>query len=791
MKHFIIALLVSAVALQAAPSIVGRIVDEQTRKPLPGANVIVHGRSQGTTSDQRGRFVLSGLAAGRYHITVSYLGYQAWDKIVPVSDGDADSLVVALSPSPLPFSEVVVSTTKYDKELVDVSLPLTVVRAEQIARQAPLTIADAVQNEPGVSLVRDGIWGTTVNIRGLSRNSIVTLVDGYRIDTANDLAAGLAMFDVYDIERVEVVKGGASSLYGSGAVGGAINIITKDGWYQEKPYLQAHLATRYASVNDGNLGHLSATMGGKQWHLRTSALLRSAGDASTPAGTLLNSQFKDNNVSARLGVRPFNKHELGLNYQRYRATDVGLPGGYPLFPVQADVRYPKETRELKSVSYSINDLSRYFLKASITAFQQYIERDVENIPHQVTLQPASGSTPPRRVSVLKIAPGATHETRGFQAQTDWHWGGNHYVIAGFDGWQKEYRGYRTKETKIEVLNPVTGAVQKTTMKTIGELPIPDAFYRSLGFYGSYEMQIFQDRLQVTLGGRGDQISVQNDVGLNPLYEVTDGVRNDTPAGQKVLWQSRKASDRSWSLNLGLLYHLSPKLGLTLNGARAFRSPFLEERYQYIDLGSLVRVGDPDLQPEKARFIDAGLRFQGQRIIVSTNIFLNQLYDMVAEIPGTYEDRKALLKTNIGKAQLYGWEMRTDLRLSAASSLYLSSTWIKGEDIWLDKPLPQIPPFSGTLGLVLPVGRLGSLDMQTTFFADQERLAAGEIRTPGYGVCDLYFNSATVPFLSVNGRFLLGMENIVNRSYRNHLATNRGLVVQEPGRNVIAGWAMDF
>jgi hemoglobin/transferrin/lactoferrin receptor protein len=790
-KVIIAILLHFCVSLHAAENISGRIIDQQNQKPLAGANIIVHGGPQGTVSDHDGRFVISGLSAGRYHLVVSYIGYQVWEKIVQLPNPSFDNLLIVLSPAPLPFSEVVVNTTKYDKELKDVALPLTVVRADQIARQAPLTVADVVQKEPGVSLVRDGIWGTTVNIRGLSRNSIVTLVDGYRVDTANDLAAGMAMIDVYDIERIEVVKGGASSLYGSGAVGGAINIITRDGWYQEKLYFQGHVAARYAGVNNGNVGHVSATMGGKQWHLRTSALLRQADDAMTPVGVLLNSQFKDNDISARLGWRPFVKQEISINYQRYKASDVGLPGGYPIFPTKADVRYPKESRELKSVTYTINDISSHFLKVSITGFQQNILRDVENIPHQVTLQPASSGLPPRRVSVLRIAPGAEHDTKGAQLQTDWHWGSKHYFLAGLDGWQKDYRGYRTKETMIEALNPTTGAVQKTTYKTIGELPIPDAYYRSMGLYGSYELQLWQDRMQLTLGGRGDQISVQNDEGLNPLYEITDGVRNDSPSGQKVLWPSRKASDRSWSMNLGLLYHFNKKLGFTLNGARAFRSPFLEERYQYIDLGSLVRVGDPELKPEKARFFDAGLRYWGSRFQLTTNVFVNRLYDMVAEIPGTFENRKALLKTNIGKAELYGWEMRTDFSLIAKTSIWLSSTMIHGQDIWQDKPLPQIPPYSASIGLVLPAGNWGRLDVAATFYADQNRLADGEIRTPGYGYWDVYFNSSSLQFLAVRGRLLLAVENGSNRSFRNHLATNRGLNAQEPGRNYMVGWEMDF
>ena len=72
----------------------------------------------------------------------------------------------------------------------------------------------------------DGPWATSINIRGLSENRLVILVDGHRVETATDLTASFSMIDVNDIERAEVIKGAQSSLYGTGAMGGIVNIIT-------------------------------------------------------------------------------------------------------------------------------------------------------------------------------------------------------------------------------------------------------------------------------------------------------------------------------------------------------------------------------------------------------------------------------------------------------------------------------------------------------------------------------------------------------------------------------------
>ena len=103
-----------------------------------------------------------------------------------------------------------------------------IVDKEEIQKRPAVSLPDILQNEPGISLIRDGIWGTEISIRGLNRENIITLIDGNRITTSTDVAARLSMIDLNDIERVEVIKGASSSIYGSGATGGIANINHKD-----------------------------------------------------------------------------------------------------------------------------------------------------------------------------------------------------------------------------------------------------------------------------------------------------------------------------------------------------------------------------------------------------------------------------------------------------------------------------------------------------------------------------------------------------------------------------------
>lgn len=120
--------------------------------------------------------------------------------------------------SPFP-GEVEISSLRVNRRVKDVPQPMAVVGASNFLKLSSQTLSNVLGMEPGIAMGRDGAWSTTINIRGLGENRLVTLVDGHRVETATDLTASFSMIDVNDIERVEVIKGAQSSLYGTGAMG--------------------------------------------------------------------------------------------------------------------------------------------------------------------------------------------------------------------------------------------------------------------------------------------------------------------------------------------------------------------------------------------------------------------------------------------------------------------------------------------------------------------------------------------------------------------------------------------
>jgi hemoglobin/transferrin/lactoferrin receptor protein len=757
----------------------GKIAGSESATGLEGANISIPELYLFTSTNENGNFIIKDIPAGEYTLTISYTGYKTKNVNVTVKPDTIFTLNVELHTSGISLGEILVTSTRYRTRLKDVAMPMEVTDKNDILQSPSVSAPDALQSKPGITLKRDGIWATDVDIRGLSGQDIVTLVDGNRLETATDISARMSLVDITDIDRIEVIKGGMSSLYGTGALGGIVNIITKQGYYNDRFTLSGSLFGGYNSVNDGRTGRLSLSASSSKWYAKVSGTLRKAGDTKTPDGIMNNSQYQDNNISALFSLKPFTNQELKLNFQKYFAKDVGIPGGYPLFTNNALVTYPQERRIMFDAKYEITNISPYLLNISAKFYIQNIYRDVENIPYIVQTIPSGTDT--KRISVLDITPHAWHYVKGGEIQSEWMLFKTHHITAGLDIWQRDLDSKRERNQKIEILDS-SGQVTSTTLQTIGDRPIPLSYSRNMGFFTQDEIKTLNNKIKLTLGGRIDRNMISNELTYNPEYTITNGVRNNAPPGQTVLWYPSESTDYSWSGNAGVLYSIFEQVDLSFDAARSFRSPSLEERYQYIDQGNIVKLGNPYLKPEQGIFFDLGLRIWKSRFTFTGNTFFNLLQDLVIDVPGTFEGRAATIKTNAGRSRLYGFDLSIEYNFYGNMVLYGTSSYVRGEDIENHLNLPLIPPLNGRIGFRATLLKFLNADINAVYFTRQDKIAAGEIETPGYVYFNIGINSNPVKFGSINSRWFAGIENVLNKSYRNHLATNRGYITGEPGRD---------
>ena len=235
MKSLITTLLLTFVAIglyAQRGSVTGKVTDSSTGEALPGATVVVDGATGGTATDRNGSFSLSAEAGSRT-LLISYIGYQTATVPVSISAGQATTADVALESTGIRGSEVVVSASRRAEKLTNAPATISVVNAKAIAELPTFNVAELLGRQKGLDYVRSGVLGIGVNARGFNSafNPKNLQINDNRFSSliATGLPLGALSTTVKeDIERIEVILGPSSALYGPNAHNGLLNTITKD-----------------------------------------------------------------------------------------------------------------------------------------------------------------------------------------------------------------------------------------------------------------------------------------------------------------------------------------------------------------------------------------------------------------------------------------------------------------------------------------------------------------------------------------------------------------------------------
>lgn len=226
-KLTVLFLLFPAVCLFAqSGSIKGKVITDKN-EPLANVNVIVTGTQYGTATLHDGTFEIENIPYGEYTLEISRIGY-AKKKIFVTLNANTKPVTVILTEESIQGEQIVVSAGKYEQRVQDLSVSTTVLTPDNIFRKNYLTFDDALRFVPGVqmNLEQVSIRGSNGYSKGAGAR-VLLAVNGIPMYSGDTGDIVWELIPVADIERVEIIKGPASSLYGSTAIGGVINIITK------------------------------------------------------------------------------------------------------------------------------------------------------------------------------------------------------------------------------------------------------------------------------------------------------------------------------------------------------------------------------------------------------------------------------------------------------------------------------------------------------------------------------------------------------------------------------------
>ncbi len=215
-------------AAQDDATVLGVVKNGIDGQPLRGANVEVIGTPFGSSTNSRGEFRLSRLPAGEIRLRVSFIGFAPDERILQVMAGDTALVQFELWPQPLLFDEVVVTASREPEKVQNAVVSVSTLPAEAALRRSTLRLDAVLETVPGVNVIGENvnIRNSTGYTRGLG-SRVLVLLDGVPVLISDLGNMNWDIIPVTDIERVEVVKGPASALYGSFALGGVINIITR------------------------------------------------------------------------------------------------------------------------------------------------------------------------------------------------------------------------------------------------------------------------------------------------------------------------------------------------------------------------------------------------------------------------------------------------------------------------------------------------------------------------------------------------------------------------------------
>lgn len=355
-------------------SLSGKILDKNG-SPIIGANLVLQPDMHQANTDKKGVFLFRDIIAGEYTIAVSYIGYKTYQSTVQIEATKDNSIKITLEEEENALQQVVV----YSKEskvdnLLDVqrsAMPVTVITKETIAQMGSRRLDEILKEQTGIAVVNDiggGARAVGVQMQGFGSDYIMILIDGQPMVGRNSGNFDLSRISVSNIERIEIIKGASSCLFGSEALGGAINIVTRHGAFQP----QALASLRYGSLNI-----IDATLEGE------TPFHHQRGSANISANYYRTDGFNTdpNFLSGGTTAPPYDDYTL-QGRVRYRLTEngtLGASGRYALrksfmkqiFGSNENKNSAGDTQDITDINLSVTydnnfnnglrSMSRYYL----------------------------------------------------------------------------------------------------------------------------------------------------------------------------------------------------------------------------------------------------------------------------------------------------------------------------------------------------------------------------------------------------------------------------------------------
>ena len=659
------------------------------------------------------------------------------------------------------LATVTVTAKGYAADAAETPIATTVLTREDLSRKQARNVGEAVRGEPGLAVSLDGAQGMNPVIRGLKRDSVVLLVDGMRLNSAQPAGAVASFMSLGLADRVEVVKGPASVLYGTGALGGAVNVRLPQARFE--PGVKFHASAGYDSASRGLRGAGVGNFSQGDHALMLGASLARNKDYKEPRGRVAHTGYDSGAFIGQYRYRLDSAQQLRVSVQQHRDDDVWYPGAtrpHPLPAVGAITTHsPRQTRRLYEVGYSRKGAGSHPLNVDARIYRQEMHR---------TIYVRSS-----RLGRDIITNDVTFATNGLDARADWLAHPQHLLSFGLNAW----RMAASPDSR-------QGRPPQFT-QFVPNLPFTHGRVQATGLYLQDDMRF--GKLNVLAGLRYDRVK-----------------GSATSMKNRSVTRGLDRSDGATSASLGVMYEAAPLLRPYASLSRAFRAADLRERYQSgARSNGFYYAGSPQIKPETATQFELGLKGESDKLSYQVAAFRTRISDYITGMQlsgpaavaacGAQQARYCMQTVNLGHATLTGFEAGLRWQMLPGHWLQAAYTRIRGTNGDYDEPLFQMPADELSLAWEGRLPPAWSADAGVRLVRRQSRVATRFARgtedaTAGYGVVDIGATWRFAPQQSL--RFAI--RNVGDKRYHEHLAEGLpGMEVKAPGRSFGVSWEGKF
>lgn len=688
---------------------------------------------------------------------------------------------------------IVVTASRNAEEAKDAPQAVGVLTAQAIAERLARTPNQMLREEPGV-------WSTQVNtqgspiLRGQIGNRVLYLWDGVRINNGALFSGPNAYFNQFpvgSVDHMEILLGPGAVQYGSDAIGGTINIISKAADPFAAPQgVHGRAGYRYGTGDHEQTAYSDVTMVGDRYAFAAGVSGQNVEDyKGAGVGEIENTGFEAFGGHAAFGVRVTDNQTLRLSFVGNRREDVESYSQSKLNSPDVPPRLftPFENRWIAKAEYEITDLGPGSDRLVFSAYRQ------EYSQQRITTRENTAKT-----QILATTADIDQEITGFGVQNTGRVGAVRLTTGA--------------DARFERLT--NGQTLTTTVKSTGASSVsvptgstPDGTYDVMDAFAIADVPLRND-LTLRAGVRYERTHLDSDPSPEDAvapYTTVDGMDLDK------VWDAPTAS-------LGLIWDMAPTWSLAANVATGYRAPTFSD---VLSVGTVVysstaySVPSPDVEPERSITYELSLRHDADMSWGRVTGYVTDITDMVvSEADGTITTPSgtftAFRKMNTGHGRIMGVESEAGYRVTEQWSIFANATYTRGQDLSKDEPLRFIPPLNGLIGtrwdaidhrwwsegVLVMVDRLrrhSPQDESDAGFSTDPGLGSPNTTTnppyrsdwsiPGYAVVNLRAGYTVAASGFTTLKLTADLNNLLDHDYREAYAQQQ---LVAPGRNLVVG-----